>query len=124
MFHTASGAAMPTSKSPANLKEPRTERMELRVQPSAKRIIQRAMAVSGRSAADLAYETARRVLDEQERIVLTGRDREAFLDLVFNPPAPHTRRARAFQRPRAMTSKLAGDPPAGFGPLGLQHHQK
>src|SRR3546814_17273612 len=94
MFHTAAGAAMPTSKSPANLKEPRTERMELRVQPSAKRIIQRAMAVSGRSAADLAYEAARRVLDEHERIVLTGRDREAFLDLVLNPPSPRSEERR------------------------------
>src|SRR3546814_13278245 len=103
MFHTAAGAAMPTSKSPADLKEPRTERMELRVQPSAKRIIQRAMAVSGRSAADLAYEAARRVLDEHERIVLTGRDRAAFLDPVLTTPAPNPRPARAFTRPRPMT---------------------
>src|SRR3546814_13465180 len=99
MFHTASGAAMPTSKSPANLKEPRTERMELRVQPSAKRIIQRAMAVSGRSADDLAYEAARRVLDEHERIVLTGRARSAFLALRRNPPSPTPTPARCFHPP-------------------------
>src|SRR3546814_13529200 len=105
MFHTAAGAAMPTSKSPANLKEPRTERMELRVQPSAKRIIQRAMAVSGRSAADLAYEAARRVRDAHERIGLTGRDRAALPDRVLTPPAPNTRTAGAFKRPRAMTSE-------------------
>src|SRR3546814_17136953 len=91
IFHTASGAAMPTSKSPADLKEPRTERMELRVQPSAKRIIQRAMAVSGRSAADLAYAAARRVLDEPERILLTGRAREAFTAPLLQPPPPTPR---------------------------------
>src|SRR3546814_18653067 len=74
------------------------------VQPAAKRISQRARAVSGRSAAELADEAARRVLDEHERIGLTGRDREAFLDLVLNPPAPNTRLVRAFKRHRAMTS--------------------
>jgi hypothetical protein len=36
------------------------------------------MAVSGLTAGDLAYEGARKVLDEHERMVLTGSDREAF----------------------------------------------
>jgi uncharacterized protein (DUF1778 family) len=71
--------------------------MELRIPPSAKEVIRRAMALSGRSAGDLAYEGARRVLEEHERMVLTGRDREAFLAAMRKPPPP-ARRLRAAMR--------------------------
>src|SRR5690348_16470896 len=68
-----------------------TARMELRIPPSAKEFIHRAMAISGRSAAELAYEGAKRVLEEHERMVLTGRDRDAFLKAVRNSPPPTAR---------------------------------
>src|SRR5437660_558800 len=63
-------------------REAKRERIELRVGASAKQLIRRAMAVSGLTAGDLAYEGARKVLDEHERMVLTGNDREAFLKAV------------------------------------------
>jgi uncharacterized protein (DUF1778 family) len=69
-------------------REAKTERIELRVTFSAKELIQRATAVSGLAAGDLAYEGARRVLAEHERMVLRGADRDAFLEAVINPPAP------------------------------------
>ena len=69
-------------------RELKKERIELRVAASAKDLIQRAMAVSGLTAGDLAYEGARRVLDEHERMVLTEADSKAFLDAVMNPPEP------------------------------------
>ena len=72
--------------------------MELRVPPAAKDYIRRAMAISGRSAAELAYEGARRVIEEHERMVLTGRDRDAFLAAVRNPPAPSARLISALRR--------------------------
>ena len=72
--------------------------MELRIPPSAKDFIRRAMAVSGRSAAELAYEGAKRVLEEHERMVLTGRDRDAFLAAVRNPPPPAARLIAALRR--------------------------
>src|SRR3990170_1280560 len=80
--------------------ELKRERMELRVASSAKRLIQRAMAVSGLTAGELAYEGARRVLDEHERMVLTGADRDAFLDAVLNPPEPTDRLVAALKRHR------------------------
>jgi uncharacterized protein (DUF1778 family) len=46
------------------------------------------MAISGLTAGDLAYEGARRVLDEHPRMVLAGADREALLEAVPNPPEP------------------------------------
>lgn len=69
-------------------RELKDERIELRVTPSAKALIKRAMTVSGLTAGDLAYEGARRMLDEHERTVLIGADHDAFLEAVANPPEP------------------------------------
>ena len=87
----------PRQPPPRELKK---ERLELRVAASAKDLIQRAMAVSGLTAGDLAYEGARRVLDEHERMVLTGADRDAFLEAVMNPPEPTDRLVAALRRHR------------------------
>ncbi len=78
------------------------ERLELRLAPSAKKLIQRAMSVSGLAAGDLAYEGARRVLDEHERMVLTGADREAFLKAVLDPAKPTKRLVTALKRHRDL----------------------
>lgn len=84
-------------------RELKKERIELRVAPSAKQVIQRAMAVSGLTAGDLAYEGARRVLDEHERMMLVGADRDAFLAAVTEPPEPNEKLVAALKRHREMT---------------------
>lgn len=75
-----------------------TARMELRIPPSAKTFIQRAMALSGQSAAELAYQGAQRVIDEHERLELAGRDRDAFLKAVRKSPPPTARLVAALRR--------------------------
>jgi uncharacterized protein (DUF1778 family) len=87
---------------PTSPPERKKERLELRVAPSAKALIQRAMAVSGLTAGDLAYEGARRVLEEHERMVLTAADRDAFLDAILNPPEPADRLIAALRRHRDL----------------------
>lgn len=82
-------------------RELKKERIELRVTPSARQLIQRAMTVSGLTAGDLAYEGARRVLDEHARMVLAGEDRQVFLDALADPPAPAERLVAAVRRHRA-----------------------
>ncbi len=91
--------AIPRRKRPID-RELKRERIELRVAASAKHIIQRAMAVTGLTAGDLAYEGARRVLDEHERMVLTGGDRDAFLDAISSPPTPTKKLVTALKRHR------------------------
>ena len=81
-------------------RELKKERIELRVAASAKAMIQRAMAISGLTAGDLAYEGARRVLDDHERMVLSGADRQAFLDAVMSRPEPADRLVAALRRHR------------------------
>jgi uncharacterized protein (DUF1778 family) len=83
-------------------RERKTERMELRLAPSAKRVIQRAMSATGLAAGDLAYEGARRVLEEHERMLLTGADREAFLAALLNPPEPTEALVAALKRHREL----------------------
>lgn len=83
-------------------RELKNERIELRVAPSAKKLIQRAIAVSGLTAGDLAYEGARRVLDEHERMMLLGADRDAFLDAVMDPPKPTEKLLAALRRHREV----------------------
>ena len=93
----------PASSSKQAPRELKKERIELRVAASAKELIQRAMAVSGLTAGDLAYEGARRILDEHQRMILSGADRDAFLDAVLNPPEPTPRLVDALRRQRKMT---------------------
>jgi uncharacterized protein (DUF1778 family) len=92
----------PSKQQPAADRELKKERIELRVAPSAKELIQRAMAVSGLTAGDLAYEGARRVLAEHEHMRLTGADRDAFLDALMSPPQPAEKLVAALKRHRQI----------------------
>lgn len=83
--------------------ERKTERIELRVAPSVRAVIERASAVSGLAVGDLAYEGARRVLEEHDRLVLTGEDREAFLDALLRPPKPRRRLVEALRAHGVLT---------------------
>jgi uncharacterized protein (DUF1778 family) len=60
------------------------------------------MAVSGLTAGDLAYEGARRVLAEHERMLLVGEDREVFLEALTNPPEPTEKLVAAMRRYRRV----------------------
>ena len=84
-----------TSNHPA---ERKTERVELRVTPSAKAVIQRATALSGLTAGELAYEAAQRVLETQEVIHLSEASERAFADALLNPPEPTEQLVRALRR--------------------------
>ena len=90
-------------KKPASSKrEYKTQRLELRLTPSAKKVIQQAMSVTGLAAGDLAYEGARRLLDEHRRMVLSGADRDAFLAAVGRNPEPTPRLVEALKRHRRL----------------------
>jgi uncharacterized protein (DUF1778 family) len=54
------------------------------------------------TAGDLAYEGARRVLAEHERMMLIGADRDAFLDALTSPPQPAEKLVAALKRHRQI----------------------
>jgi uncharacterized protein (DUF1778 family) len=92
-----------TRKKPISPKrEYKTQRLELRLAPSAKKVIQQAMSVTGLAAGDLAYEGARRLLDEHQRMVLSGADRDAFLAAIGRTPDPSPSLVKALIRYRDL----------------------
>lgn len=96
---------MPTARNKVTSKpkrEYKSERLELRIAPSAKRVIQQAMSVTGLAAGDLAYEGARRILDEHQRMVLSAADRDAFFAAIERKPDPSPRLIKALRRHRDL----------------------
>ncbi len=91
---------MPTArkKSKSPKREYKTQRLELRIAVSAKRVIQEAMSATGLAAGDLALEGARRLLDEHQRMVLQGADRDAFLAAISREPNPAAALVDALKR--------------------------
>jgi uncharacterized protein (DUF1778 family) len=67
-------------------------------------LIARAERLSGRRVTDFCVtaltEAARRTIAEYETLVLSSRDRAAFVDALMNPPAPSERLRRAFAEHR------------------------
>jgi uncharacterized protein (DUF1778 family) len=86
-------------------KERKTARMELRLTASSKAMIERAVAVSGLAPGDLAYEAARRIVEDGERFVLRDADRDAFFRAVLNPPAPTKKLIAALARHRERADR-------------------
>lgn len=95
---------MPSTRKKAvsTKREHKTERLELRLAPLAKKVIRQAMSVTGLAAGDLAYEGARRLLDEHQRMVLSGADRDTFLAAIERPNDPSPRLVQALKRHRHL----------------------
>jgi uncharacterized protein (DUF1778 family) len=89
-------------KSASQSRELKTQRLELRLAPSAKKVIHQAMSVTGLAAGDLAYEGARRLLEEYQRMVLLGADRDAFIAAIEREPEPSPRLVRALRQHRRL----------------------
>ena len=78
------------------------ERMDFRLNPDHKALIERAAAYSGETVTGFAVSTlvreARRVLEEHETTTLSDRDRDRFVDLLDHPPPPIEALRRAARR--------------------------
>ena len=85
----------------SSAKETKSERIELRVTPSAKAIIARASAVAGLTAGDMAAEAARRILEEREMLTLRDADRDALFAALERAPQAPPRLVAALRRHRA-----------------------
>jgi len=75
--------------------ELKKERLEARLTPEQRMHIERAAQIRGTLISDFvvlsADEAAIRTIREQEVLRLSERDREVFVDLLLNPPAPSRR---------------------------------
>jgi uncharacterized protein (DUF1778 family) len=85
--------------------------MNLRLEPSKKRVIEQAAAAMGLSVADFAamalYERAREVLHAEQVLVLSNRDRDLFVSALDNPPTPNEKLRLAARRFKAHAAGMA-----------------
>jgi len=68
----------------------RGERLEARLTPAQKSLIEHAAALQGRSLTDFVLasvqEAALKAIDDHQRIALSVRDGRAFVEALINPP--------------------------------------
>jgi uncharacterized protein (DUF1778 family) len=83
----------------------RAARLEARVTAEQKRLIERAAALQGRTVTDFVLtnvqDAARRAIDEHDRIELSVRDSEAFVDALLNHKPVNDRLRDTVRRYRA-----------------------
>jgi uncharacterized protein (DUF1778 family) len=85
-----------------------TERINIRLEPSKKDLIERAAALRGLTLTQFVIltlcEEAKQVLSNDEILVLSDRDRDAFLKALDNPPAVNQRLRKAAEDYKARRS--------------------
>lgn len=79
----------------ATITRARAERLETRVTTEQKRLIEQAAALQGRSITDFVLssvqDAAKRAIEEHQRLELSVRDSQAFVEALLNPPPPNDR---------------------------------
>jgi uncharacterized protein (DUF1778 family) len=84
------------------------ERVEARLNAEQKRRIEYAASLKGRSISEFmvscADDAAVRAIEQHEVWTLTGRDREAFVKALLQPPAPSRRMKSAARRYKSRVS--------------------
>ena len=74
---------------------PRAQRLETRVTAAQKTLIEHAAALQGRTVTDFVLtsvqDAARRAIEEHQRIELSVRDSQAFVDALLNPKPVNAR---------------------------------
>jgi uncharacterized protein (DUF1778 family) len=85
----------------------RAERLETRITADQKRLIERAAALQGRTVTDFVLtsvqEAAQRAIEEYQRLELSVRDSEAFVDALLNPKPVNRRLRETVRRYRQTT---------------------
>lgn len=85
----------------------RGERLETRVTADQKSLVERAAALQGRTVTDFVLssvqEAARRAIEEHQRLNLSVRDSEAFVEALLNPQPTNDRLRDTVRRYRQTT---------------------
>jgi uncharacterized protein (DUF1778 family) len=85
----------------------RGERLETRVTADQKSLIERAAALQGRSVTDFVLtsvqDAARRAIEEHQRLDLSLRDSQAFIDALMSPVPVNDRLRETVRRYRKKT---------------------
>jgi uncharacterized protein (DUF1778 family) len=84
-------------------------RLDFRIAPENKQVIEKAATLNGQSVSDFAVSTllksAREVLEHHGQTTLSNRDRDIFLEMLDNPPQPNEALRRAVKDYRQLVKK-------------------
>lgn len=87
---------------------PSPARLEVRIAPEAKALIQKAADLEGRTLKDFvttaAVDKASRTIAQHQTLTLSLQDSEAFVEALLNPPQPNPALKAAAQRYRQAIS--------------------
>ncbi len=93
-------------------RQARTERVQMRIDPAAKRMLERAAALSNTTVSAFvvnhALEAADHLIRERERLVVSDRDWNLFFDALVDPPEPNAALREAFTAHGRLISKTVG----------------
>lgn len=94
------------------VQEAKTERVQMRVDPAAKRLLERAAALANTTVSAFvvsnALEAADRLIRDRERLVVSEQDWNLFFDALVNPPEPNAVLRRAFATHGHLIAKTTG----------------
>lgn len=97
------------SKPKKNLAVKASSRLDFRIAPENKQVIEKAALLNGQTVSDFAVSTllksAREVLEHHEQTKLSDRDRDLFLEMLDNPPAPSEALRQAVENYRQRVKK-------------------
>lgn len=88
----------------AHAADRKRDRMHLRLDARAKRVLERAASYEKTSVSDFvlahAVRAAEQVIEARERVTLTDADWDVFYDVLVNPPEPNEALRQAARRYR------------------------
>jgi len=98
---------MPTTE------QTKTERVQVRIDPTAKHMLERAAALANTTVSafvvNSALDAASHLIREREQLVLSTRDWEVFFDALANPPKPNAALRKAFATHKRLITQTAGE---------------
>ena len=95
------------------VREAKRERVQVRIDANAKRMLERAAALANTTVSafvvNSALDAASRLIRERQHIVLGERDWDVFFDALVNPPKPNAALRDAFAAHQKLISPTAGE---------------
>ena len=92
-------------------RQARTERVQMRIDPAAKSMLERAAALSNMTVSAFvvshALDAADHLIRERERFVVSDQDWNLFFDALIDPPEPNAVLRGAFVAHGRLISKTA-----------------
>lgn len=90
----------------------KTERVQVRIDPVAKHMLERAAALANTTVSAFvvnnALEAADRLISKRERLAISQRDWNRFFDALVDPPKPNASLRKAFATHKRLVTKTVG----------------